>query len=472
MNIFYTPENASVGDVIPFYDEGKFKPFYLKNWYAYKGEDRVDGWHMLTTEDHINFTEHPTRICGGTGSVIKVDNLYHMFYCTFTHNPERQFACHAISTDLVMWTTIPEDTFTADGEIYEITDWRDPFVFWNEEEQLWWMILAAQKRGKTNRKGCVALCVSKDLKKWEYREPLYAPGIHQSAHECPDFFKMGEWYYLIYSAYTDRFQTFYRMSKTLNGPWITPAVDTFDTRAFYAAKTGTDGKERYIYGWNPTRKYNLWKFDPETDMGDDYKTWDWGGTMIVHKLLQNPDGTLHVAVIDNVDEALKSENVVEMIPMAGNWKIGGNNALIDSSYGFASLLMNYIPRLCKLEVTVSFEKVPRQFGIAMQVDETFSEGYYACLEPHRERLQYKTGLRMYEDGGKMFPYEVEMERPIKLEPDIKYKVRIFIEDSVLVIYVNDEIALSTRMFNRKRRRFGLFVSEGSASFENIKLFTE
>ena len=32
MNLFYTPEHARVGDVIPFYENGLFKPFYLKNW--------------------------------------------------------------------------------------------------------------------------------------------------------------------------------------------------------------------------------------------------------------------------------------------------------------------------------------------------------------------------------------------------------------------------------------------------------
>ena len=31
---------------------------------------------------------------------------------------------------------------------------------------------------------------------------------------------------------------------------------------FYAAKTGTDGVHRYVYGWNPTRENNEHHFDP------------------------------------------------------------------------------------------------------------------------------------------------------------------------------------------------------------------
>lgn len=473
MAVFYRPKNAFVGDVIPFFDGGLFKPFYLKIWRDYRGSDRIDGWHMLATADHLQYQEFPTRIVGGTGSVLKIGAVYHMFYCKFDHHsqPEKQMVCHATSSDLKKWAELPEETFMADGKIYEMSDWRDPFVFWNDEDQQFWMILAAQKRGKTMRKGCVGKCVSKDLKTWTYAEPLYAPAIHQSAHECPDLFKMGDWYYLIYSAYTDRFQTYYRMSKSLQGPWITPERDTFDTRAFYAAKTGTDGVNRFIYGWNPTREFNMWKFNPQVSQGNDYNTWDWGGSMIVHRLIQNPDGTLSVTVPETVEQAISVARTVAIEPLNGAWELADGAARVDSPYAYASALLPMIPDECRLEAEVCFEGSPRQFGIALQVDEAFDLGYYLCFEPYRNRIQFKTGLRMVEEGGKMFPYEVEMERPIALKPGVDYAVKIFVQETILEVYINAEIALSARMFNYTGRRFGLFVSEGEAHFKNIKLFT-
>ena len=81
MRLFYTPPHARVGDVIPYYEDGVFHPFYLQNWNAYWGEDRQDGWHMLSTRDHLHFTEQATGIRGGTGSVVKHDGMYHLFYC-------------------------------------------------------------------------------------------------------------------------------------------------------------------------------------------------------------------------------------------------------------------------------------------------------------------------------------------------------------------------------------------------------
>ena len=322
MGLFYKPKNATVGDVIPFYDEGKWRPFYLKGNRAYFGDDRTSGWTMLTTEDHLQFTEQPTGIRGGTGSVLKVEGTYHLFYCTFQQNPKRETIRHAVSRDLSSWETLEEDSFTPDGVLYDLTDWRDPFVFWNEAEREWWMLVAAKEMGKTARRGCTGLCASKDLHHWELREPFYAPHLHTSAHECPDLFRMGDWYYLIYSQYTDRFQTYYRMSRSLAGPWIAPETDSFDTRCFYAAKTGTDGRDRYLYGWNPTRYYDMWKFNPPIYPGKDYGSYDWGDTLIVHKLVQNQDGTLGVTVPEAVDHALTVHNETPLVPQNGSWTVG------------------------------------------------------------------------------------------------------------------------------------------------------
>ena len=111
MRLFYTPPHARVGDVIPFYEKGLFKPFYLKNWNAYWAEDRTDGWHMMTTTDHLHYCEQATGIKGGTGSVIKHDGVYHLFYCVFTHKPERQYICHAVSEDMQTWKPLQEETF-------------------------------------------------------------------------------------------------------------------------------------------------------------------------------------------------------------------------------------------------------------------------------------------------------------------------------------------------------------------------
>ena len=61
---------------------------------------------------------------------------------------------------------------------------------------------------------------------------------------------------------------------------VAPENDTFDNRAFYAAKTASDGRRRFVFGWNPTRAESR-----------DFQPWHWGGNLVVHEVVQEADGT-------------------------------------------------------------------------------------------------------------------------------------------------------------------------------------
>ncbi|MBD5460042.1 MAG: family 43 glycosylhydrolase [Lachnospiraceae bacterium] len=463
-NLFYTPEYAKTGDVIPFYNEKerRFDNFYLKNWNPDAPRERVVyGWHRISTTDNRYYTELPTGIHGGTGSVIRVGETYHLFYCTFDANPPAQWVRHAVSTDLEHWRDIPEDKFGADGVIYKTSDWRDPFVFWNEEEKKWWMLLAARENAPTERNGCVALCASDDLSRWEYRKPLYAPRKNQAANECPDLFRMGDWYYLVYSNYTDGFCTYYRMARSLNGPWLTPAVDTFDGRAFYAAKTGFDGKNHYVYGWNPTRGEDGWKFDPAKDYGRNYRSWNWGGSIIVHRIVQHEDGSLGVCPIESVSGAFAEYGGMKLQPLTGEWAALKEGASCRWEDGYSCVLGGEIPEICCMKTKLQYHGENAVFGIALHVDEDMAEGYYLAFEPWHRRIQFRSGLRMNEEGGKMFPYAVEMERPLKLREREDVEIELYVQDTIGLLYVNRDLAFSFRMYDQKPGRFGFFVENGA-----------
>ena len=57
---------------------------------------------------------------------------------------------------------------------------------------------------------------------------------------------------------------------------------------------GTQQKRRFIW------------LNPPNSRGKDYNTWDWGGNLIVHEIVQRPDGTLSVKVPETVDADLKN----------------------------------------------------------------------------------------------------------------------------------------------------------------------
>ncbi|KXA91957.1 glycoside hydrolase [candidate division MSBL1 archaeon SCGC-AAA259E17] len=473
---FFKPEEGWAGDFTPYYAEDSFKLFYLKDHRNGGREGFGKDWNLVTTEDFVDFNDlGPTGIYGGTGSVIQVEDTYHIFYCRAI-SPKEQIISHAISDDLENWEKKPEDDFPSDGEIYEKADWRDPHVFWNEEEEEYWMLVCGRtKEGESDRKGCVGLCTSQDLKNWEIKKPFYAPNMSVKALECPDIFKMGDWWYLVFSTTTDKFGTFYRMSKSMTGPWKSPPIDTFDGRAFYAGKTCkgapgskiyTEGEKRYIFGWNPTKE-GEYGWNPGINNGLDYDSWDWGGSLIVHRLIQKEDGTLRVKVPKTIKDAFKKEIPLRFSRTSGKWDIDDNRLRGESPLYFSQAIAQELPEQCRISGIVSYEDGTRGFGISLRTQEDLANGYYVELEPNRNRIVYKSYIM--QDPRMVPAYEVEIERPVDLIPEKDYGFEVLIDDSVCEFYLGDEVAMSMRMYDLEDGRVGLFVREGEASFKDIKL---
>jgi len=216
MNLFYKPNPGVIGDCIPFYSGGRYHIFYLRDYRDRDSSDIGATWEHISTTDFVHWKDHGLSIPKGsiqeqdhtigTGCVFTdQQGKYHTFYTGinpyFRNETQReQGLMHATSDDLDTWIKHPEQIWFADESIYERHDWRDPFIFKHPESGKYMMIVAARvNHGPKNGRGCTGLLTSEDLKTWTVAEqPFYAPGRYHG-HECPDWFKMGDWYYLAFS---------------------------------------------------------------------------------------------------------------------------------------------------------------------------------------------------------------------------------------------------------------------------------
>jgi beta-fructofuranosidase len=470
-DFFYKPENAWAADFIPMHAEGKFQLFYLLDWRNTEKHGEGTPWYRLSTTDFVTYEEHGEVIPRGTkedqdlfiftGSALRANDKYHIFYTGHNHHyansgKPMQAVMHAVSDDLQHWTKIPEHTFFAPANRYEKNDWRDPFVFFNEETKEYNMLLAARfTKGIPRRRGLTALCTSKDLMKWEVKESFYAPNQFFT-HECPDLFKMGDWWYLIFSEFTDLVATRYRMSRSLKGPWLTPSQDTFDGHAFYAAKTASDGKNRFIFGWNPTRSEN-----------QDNGGWNWGGNLVVHQIIQQPNGELTVRVPDTVRKAF-NKPLQQQFKSATGEIIGTKKELEIKAEGiFNAVSAGRMPETCRISSTILFTKAPKDLGIMLRCSDDLDKSYYIRLEPGRTRLVFDMWPRRVSEVTQM----VELEREVSFKPGVPIPIDIFIDGNKGVVYVNNTVAMNFRAYDIPEGNWGFFVTEGSAGFKNIELAT-
>ena len=477
-NIFYKPKDGWVGDTIPFAHDGKFYIYYLHDERKGNTQDEYGyrtSWNLLITEDGVNIKDCKVVLPVGeyddadyacyTGSVIEGnDGQFHMFYTAQNnYNPKYhrdgkplQYVAHAISTDLINWEKFPELTFGADESIYEPFDWRDPFVFYNEDEKCFDMLLAARLRGASEKNGgCVGLCRSYDLIHWEAKEPFYNPESYMT-HECPDLFKLGNKWYLVYSTFSEKFVTHYRMSDKLSGPWTSPIEDTFDGRAFYAAKTAQVGDKRMAFAWVPTKR-------GESDFGQ----YEWGGNFIAHEIDQTTDNKLTVKPADGLINMFNKEAVNEKI----------NKVEIENFEGEKSYVINGMKETCMIEAVIEFSEGVRSFGIGLRQDSALANGYYLRFEPFYNRIvadmwpRRISGVNQwYVDGDK--PFMIELERPFdyKSLKDNKVHIRVVADGSIICLYVNNTTALTMRAYNMKRTNWGFFVKDGSIRVSDIHLY--
>jgi beta-fructofuranosidase len=418
----------------------------------------------------VRFTDHGEMLPRGTpsdqdlsvatGSVIQHAGHYHILYTGYNSPFRRQGkpeqgVMHAVSDDLLTWNKIPGDTFFAPQDRYERDDWRDPFVFWNNDAREYWMLVAARLRnGPSRRRGCTALCVSKDLTKWEVREPFWAPELYFT-HECPDLFQIEDWWYLVFSEFSERMQTRYRMSRNITGPWHAPEDDTFDGRALYAAKTCSNGRDRFLLGWNPTRANEK-----------DSSRWQWGGNLVVHELVQQSDGRLSVKIPQTIDEVFSSRLPLLPQPAIGRCEVSKNGITIVAPESFGAATLGSVPERVKIEATLEFTEGTRGCGLILHWGEDLDSGYYIRLEPLHNRLVFDKWPRPGD-----VPFMIELERTLTLKPGRPIELKVVVDDTIGEVYVAGQIAMSTRMYDMKQRKWGVFANEGTTKFRNLGAFS-
>jgi hypothetical protein len=146
--------------------------------------------------------------------------------------------------------------------------------------------------GLGDRAGCLAHLVSGDLLHWEPQPPFVAGLFGRldgwEAPECPDYFRWGDYYYILYGNCRDG-RTHYLVSDAWNGPWRSPAegaaaggTGAFDSPMLKVMKTAAFGRDRRIGA----------AFVGCRSAAADDSSVQYAGQAVFRELVRNPDGSL------------------------------------------------------------------------------------------------------------------------------------------------------------------------------------
>jgi beta-fructofuranosidase len=452
--VYYQPQGVCVGDIMPYAKDGKF--------YIYHQRDaRINGpitdpfsWSLATTTDFVHYEDFGESLEKGTdeerdqfvyaGSVFEAQGKIHAFYTGYNKNylkegKTSQVLLHAESQDFIHWTKSEHALQLKPQPGYDIRNWRDPSVIWDEKKQEYLLILGARKgRDKRKQTGRLVKFTSTDLENWEFKGDFWNPGLY-TMFEMPQLFKMGDWWYLIYSEYSDQSKTLYRMSKNVDGPWIKPKDDGFDGKAYYAARTAFDGKRRVLFGWVPTK---------END--DDLNNYEWGGTFVPHEVFQRSNGTLGVKPIAEICDSFIDKKPLNSVSV-GNDDGREEKTLVEKA-GTAYYL----------EASVSFAGDVSDFELRLYKNTETDESYEFRFNIDEKMLTFDKNpcyqWYQYMDKG--------LKRPLSLKANDEHKLQVIVDDSILTMYI-DGIALNARVYNKFGNKIAIAATNGQVKFNNI-----
>lgn len=460
--LFMNAKDAWVGDIMGMADEDTI---YLN--YLYETDYNGPAYHPIhqfTTTDLLEYKDEgeilpfgsqleDKDLAIGTGSFFRdKEGLYHCFYTGHNDraaefNMDKECIMHAVSQDNKAWTKLPEDTFYA-PEGYDSNDFRDPFVFWNEEEMCYNMLVGARKTDKKG--GFLATFVSDDLKTWKESKPFYDQDELYFL-ECPDVFLMNETYYLIFSWNN---VTYYRISDSLHGPWEKPEIDTFDGNAFYAAKTVQFQGKRYLFGFINRKKGE-----------DDFLDYTWAGSLCPYEIIQNEDKTLGVKIPSQYEEAYFTKKIKSKPKKAaGEVEIEKERITLSAEKEQMSAVnFGKLPETLLFTCNVTFKEGSKGAGFAFGAESDFLQAYGILLDAGSGSIHYDK--RAIADRNTSI---ANNEVPFVFEYDKPYEIKVVIENEVIVVYVGNQRAFSNRIYAARDKEWGIFSIDGKAEFTDIQ----
>ncbi|MCK4700197.1 MAG: glycoside hydrolase family 68 protein [Bacteroidales bacterium] len=233
MNKNYSPKGKLLWDSWLIKDNNKFHIFYLQATPSKDPEERHNSHVTIghaVSEDLIHWKELPIALEPGendswddlalwTGSVIKKDEKYFMFYTGRNKNEDKKWIQKiglAVSNDLTKWGKIKNNPILEAEKYYYIDNqknklekigaWRDPFIFQDPESQKYYMTISArEKNNKREYDGCVAIAESSNLLNWKILPPIFSPNVYDEIETTQVIFHKG-FYYLFFSTHASNYE--------------------------------------------------------------------------------------------------------------------------------------------------------------------------------------------------------------------------------------------------------------------------
>ena len=448
MQYFKPNGDFFVGDCMPFFHDRVFHLYYLLDENHHQGKNGLGGhqWAHASSTDLRQWLHHPLAIgidaaweCSiCTGSVFFHAGAYYAYYATRKSDRSEHLSL-ATSTDGIHFEKTAPNPFAAPPAGYK-SDYRDPFVFQENQSGLFHMLVTAAREDQSlpQTSGCLAHLTSPDLETWISTEPLLTPG-YAGAPECPDYFHWRGWYYLIFS---NGGVARYRLSRDPLGPWLRPSVDTFDSDISRVLKSAAFvGERRLGVAFLPTRR------DGKNDGELLY-----AGNAIFREIIQHDDGSLGTKFPPEMVPAHGQPVHLAFNAITSSATVKEGRLRIDAGAGFGAANLRQVPRNFRMTVDIAPETPTSAFGLLLRGSERYEKGCELRFSPDQQRVEL---------GDQSIACVEGLAQPFKLE--------IVVVDDIVDVCIGERRCLIQRCPESNGDTLFFFCHHGDVTFSAIEV---
>ncbi|NHC40515.1 glycoside hydrolase family 32 protein [Bacillus sp. MM2020_1] len=336
-----------------------------------------------------------------------------------------------------------------------ITDYRDPKVFWHDKTNKWVMVLATEQS--------VTIYTSANLKDWEFASEFgNKAGSHDGVWECPDLFQLPvdgdeniqKWVMFVSIGDNHDFKegsrtqyfigdfdgtTFVNENTDETILWMDHGRDNY-AGVSWSDIPSKDGRRIYI-GWMSNWRY-----------ANQVPTEEWRSAMTLPRELSLETSEAGVRlvqkVVSEIDSIRKGSEVYQ-------------DLTIQSSHPTFKMLSPL------MEINMEFEKqTSTSFGIVLQSSE--DEKTVIRYDVEIERLyvdRTEAGVNSFSES-----FAAVQEAALKMEDD-RIKLQIFTDASSIEVIANDGKAVFTSLIfpNQPYEKVILFSNDGKTGVSSLKL---
>ena len=433
-----------VGDTMPYYEDGVYYIYYLKE----DGDSYNHSIYLATTTDFLTYKEYDDPIIEasrsggqdawvGTGSVVKIGDQYYFFY-TGHNNSATQAEAERILVAVgdsplhfekrTDWHISPPDS------LGQKQDFRDPQAYLDSDGNIILTVTASQ----SNVARILKYTVTPSLNGIAYDGIIFTNPVGNFWNlECSDTFRMGDTWYITYSAQDDTL--WYAASDQPYGPYGAPT--RLDGKLFYAAKHVEDGENVYMVGWA--------RRSESPSSTEDVSAW--GGNLIIQKLVQRDDGSLALAPVDTIADSFSLRR-----PLA----TGASRAFL--SAGAERVYADTFTCYESFKLTGAFSFTGKgSFGLSFDFMGQENKKKLISISPAEETLSLR-----FNDGSTLIA-----QTGVSLKEGETYSFTYIQEGSVGTFYIDGLAALTVRVYGASGKTIRLFAENGTVQFTQLREYT-